>query len=233
MSAATEREPLSTRHLLLVRHTESVKNVNPAFSLEDSTERLTLVGSREARDVGRAIRRFCERRRSVGISVYAAASTRAVECATSMSVAVDSVCQERGGLESIHTGSLAGVTEERAAALSPAFVAALVLYRKGVLSAYEVALPLGAEDHRVFEQRVQKAMSEIVDEGVSDVKVVCLHRSPLTATLINYARRYHLYPIEFYGYVELPLGSISWIERVDDRWHIRAVGVSGNDLAAL
>lgn len=224
---------MTTRHLLLVRHTESEKNVVPAFSAAGNTERLTPRGSQDARTVGRAIRRFCEDRMLGGISIHAANSIRAEECASVIAAEVGSTWETRDQLQSISTGSLLGVTEARAAELAPAFAEALMLYRKCLLSAYEITLPIGAEDHISFELRVQRAVSAIANQSATDVEVLCLHRSPLTATLIDYARRYHHYPRDFYGYVELPLGSISWIERVRQVWRIRAVGMTSEDLAGL
>jgi broad specificity phosphatase PhoE len=119
---------------------------------------------------------------------------------------------------------LAGKTEEEAAASHPEYVEALRLYRAGLLNSYDIPSFEGKEDKRAFESRVACEVARILDHGNESLKVIVTHRSPITAALIDFARRYHGYPADFFGHVQLDLGRLSWVEEIENgRWRIRQV----------
>ncbi len=95
------------------------------------------------------------------------------------------------------------------------------------MNAYDVPRPSGYEDVRQFEFRVNQAIQKILEVPNEDLKVLVLHRSPITATLINFARQATGYPENYYGHIQLDLGYVSWIT-VDSqgKYNIRHVNIS-------
>lgn len=73
-----------------------------------------------------------------------------------------------------------------------------------------------AKNLQEYECDVKKRLLEIVNNSEEDGKIIVMHRSALTATLLDFARNYYKYPIDFYGYVEIEIGTVSLIDFSDD-----------------
>ncbi len=192
----------------LIRHTESTKNrdgeqfggaqVNAGLTAEGSqaaeslAQRLPSLGSVEARP-----------------AVWTSPERRARDCAVALGRGLGGRVTQEPRFRGIDGGTNAGKSEVEVERDDPVFWQALQLYRSGVLSAYDV--PTRGESIRDLERRVGDALEEVEASGVHTGMIVA-HRSALTAAIIRYARKLHAYPVEFYGYVELPLASITIIE---------------------
>ena len=194
------------RHILLIRHAESEKNRSGSFSSASDSEPLTAEGRAASDNVARALR-ACLKWGSV--EVHAAQSGRAQLTAEHIADTVQSDVHLHEELRSISLGNRSGATEEDLERTDPSFIADLTLYRSGLLNAYDVRTPPGAEDHYLFERRVNATIAGVVRASCAAVVVFVLHRSSLTAALIEIARRHRNYPDSFYGYVVLDLASIS------------------------
>lgn len=72
---------------------------------------------------------------------------------------------------------------------------------------------------------MKKRLLEIVNNSEEEnCKIIVMHRSALTATLLDFARNYYKYPIDFYGYVEIEIGTVSLINFSDD--NVSFIGVT-------
>lgn len=220
--------------ILLVRHTESEKNVVNSFSSVEDAEPLTEMGVITARKVALSIYDFANRRGLRIKSVYSASSTRAKETATVIAKEFGAPVSDFNSLRSIDSGILSGISETEAGAHSNEFIWQLNLYRTGLYNSYDIRTFEGRENLRDFERRIQEAIDRILFMGEDTLKIMVLHRSPITATLLRFARDYHNYPRDFYGYVPLELGSISWVhQRENGLRTIMEVNISSEQLENL
>lgn len=218
-------------HLLLIRHAESDKNRRASFSARHNDERITRDGALAARRTGVALKRFARALSLNAKVVHCSNSARSLATAEVISNMLGLPIRSHESLNSINLGGIAGMTENEAMVEQPRFMSELSLYRAGVLNAYKLALPAGSESHKRFERRIVRKLDQILLDRDETLKIVVLHRSPITAALIQFARRHHGYPSNFYGYIELGLAHISWISNQSSgKWAIRAVNLSPDEL---
>jgi len=201
--------------IFLIRHTESIKNINNSFSSKDDTEPLTKKGLSQASQLVKELVPLLEKLKLKPQFVYSAGSSRSESVARIIAKELGSPIQTYDNLRSIQT-SLSGIPEAEAAKLDAEFIHHYHLYRAGLLNAYHIKRQNDYEDLHEFEARVDRAINEIMTTPNESVKIIVLHRSPITATLINFSRNYLDYPRDFYGYVPLDLGYLSWIRKMDD-----------------
>ena len=162
--------------------------------------------------------------------VYSAQSERAESTATSIARRIGVPTKSFQALRSIRV-AYPGVSEDDVAELNPEFMSQIALYRLGLYNSYDIVLPDGCEACGDFEKRVMAAIYELISIPEESLKIIVLHRSAITATLFHFARKHYLYPEDFYGYIPLDLGHVSWLERIDDsKWIIKAVNVTSDKL---
>lgn len=209
---------------VLVRHPEALKNTKVSFGGEASDDQLTESGAGSAGELARQMRiAFSD----TPTRLLTSPATRAQAQAEAIGAAIGAVPTELGGLESIDTGALSGVTERHAWELFPAYMRRLALYRAGLLNGYDLLGP--GETLACFEERVVECVGPC-RTGHPSLSVIVAHRSTITAILMLAARELHGFPSGFYGYVELPASSISVIN-----WTvgIASVGLTKLDSNAL
>lgn len=205
---------------IFVRHPESTKNIGESFASATAAEPLTPAGHRASWEFCRELMSVLGSALTNG-AVYSSGSARASQFAAIVGQVCGCPIVEDSRLNSIQAGRHAGRPEVAVEADDPAYFSALRLYRAGLLSSDRI--PHRGESLADFEARVRDALSEAQASGARCV-IVCGHRSTITASLIHYARLYHGYPRGFYGYVELPLLSISAVETAGSHPGIALVG---------
>lgn len=219
--------------LVLIRHPEAEKNVLQRFSRSDGGEAVTKEGRRQSDALVASFRSLVDgldRSFGASIAVHSAATVRSVSTAEVLAGQLGCTLERHDGLMPISAGSLAGLTEDAARSEAPAFSRALELYRAGVLSSYRI--PGYGESVQQFEARVANAVDSILCR-TEPIQLVVAHRSPITATLIRFARTTLDYPTAFYGYIELDLGGISALLCEGNRAEWVGVNKSPTDAAAL
>lgn len=221
-------------YLLLIRHLESEKNVNEAFSSDADGEPLTTDARRELQSWATILAEWIHASGlSVG-NVHSTASRRAVETATGLAQLLNVPVLAHGRLRSTHPGLLAGKSAAEAQQTNPKFMEQLRLYRSGLFNAYDFDVAESKEPKRTFDARVAACITEIMADAQDDVKVVVSHRAPITTILIGAARYGYRYPDNFFGYVELTLGYVSLLERsVAGTWRIHSVNTPPGGLPRL
>lgn len=219
-------------NILLIRHLESVKNVHLTFSSEKDIEPLTEKGRSETELLADNVKKISELLKSKNQIVYTANSARAIASANNIREVLDAEMIQLDELVSIKYKAM-GISEDNLAKDDPKFLNQLNLYRAGLFSSYNIETPRGSEKLSDFEKRIGRCLEKITESRANSLKIVVTHRSPITAILIKFARQYHQYPEEFFGYVELSLGRASLIKKIsDDQWSIQAVNKSLPELIA-
>ena len=217
-------------HIILIRHTESNKNIHNTFASDKNDEQITMQGRKEAELIGVNLGKFIICRNLDIKNIYSATSDRATQTAKiiSQQIGVDVSLHEN--LQSIYSGVISGMSEKLVKERYPLFYYNLALYRTGLYNSYMLDRCDG-EALRDFEKRVRESINEIISIKNESIKIIVAHRSTITATLIDFARKYHGYPQDFYGYIQLNLGCLSHIEKENGKdWNINEVNIQSDIL---
>jgi len=199
--------------LILIRHTESEKNINNQFSSEHDMESLTNRGQSEAHKLAQELDIFIKAKKLTCSNIYSAKSERAIETSKIISRKLNLTLQIEDSLRSTKPGLLSGKSEEEAIRSNPEYIKQLYLFRKGLFNAYDFTVAEGKEPKREFEKRVSNCVNKILLNSSENVKIIIAHRSSITSILLEFAKKYYNYPKDYSGYVELDLGHFSVLER--------------------
>lgn len=206
------------KYILFIRHVETTKNLNKEFSKEEKEDKLTLLGEQQASKLVSFIKYMIEIKELKKSRIYTSNSYRTVDTGCIISSELNIKIRQIKGLTSYNMGVIGGLTEHETENSYPVFFNQLKLYRNGLLNSYEIDYPLNSENPIQFEKRVENGINVILKDESEDFKIVILHRSVLTATYINFARKYHNYPANFYGFVPIDNGCITLIELINCEW---------------
>lgn len=197
-------------NILLIRHLECEKNLTNKFSTYESIEPLTSKGLADGHFLATKLFNFCANQKILPKCIYSADSIRAKQ--TSAFLANKFCCDIKilNNLQSIHS-AYEGLTPEEVYRLDPNYMMKLDLYRNGVFNSYNFSERERFEKLVDFERRTNEIIENILLNDNHSLKILVLHRSPITSFLINIARRFHQYPMDFFGFIPLDLGNISWV----------------------
>lgn len=195
-------------YLLFVRHPEAIKNVRGAFGGCVSDEPLTGRGRAQVAGLLLQIREWLSNYGIDSVEVVSPPDGQAFLGATEICGATGYRHRLDQRLRPIKAGPISGMTEGEVASRMDRYFSALSLYRAGLFNAYLLD-QLGERLHD-FENRVESALRDL-ETAAAKVTIVLGHRSTITAGLIRYARRFHGYPNGYYGYIDLPLCSLSFV----------------------
>ena len=194
--------------VLVMRHLESQKNVSKTFSSLNDHEKLTLDGEMTGKKIANDIYEFVKAHDLKVKNVYCANSNRAISTAKIIAELLSVDIRSFDELRSNKSGTLLGKSEQEAASINPLFVHQLKLFRAGLFSSYNFVNVYQREDKHDFEKRVMNCVASIINDDTEELKIIVLHHSSLTATMINIARKIYSYPTDFYGHVACELGNI-------------------------
>jgi broad specificity phosphatase PhoE len=221
-------------HLILLRHTESLKNVNNQFSSETDEESLTERGIEECSGIARDIHNYMVRKNLVCHNVYSANSVRSIDTAKIIADELSSHVQVEEALRSTKPGTLSGKSEAEAIRTNPEFIEQLYLFRNGLFNAYDFTVAENKEPKKVFERRVLNCLNAILFDESESLKIIIAHRSSITCILLDFARRYYKYPANFSGHIPLDLGKLSLTEKtINGKWRILRVNSESSELNTL
>lgn len=198
--------------IVIIRHPESTKNQAKTFSSANAQEQLTPLGSEQLIQVVKRIAEFRVLHAGLTAKVYTADSVRAGMLGEAISESLGAPLVRMSELTSVRAGDISGMPEDVVRATYEEYFRHLSVYRAGLFSSYTLNHP--GESLRAFEARVDRACVAIENSG-ADLVFVIAHKSAATAALIRYARRFHDYPQEFFGFLDLPTASISLVEVQD------------------
>jgi len=192
------------KHVLLIRHPESSKNVQDRFASESGDEPLTRRGQDDVRNLAHEVKQFASHLGAYEISVHASPSARAVGPARFLADQIGGQLFLDTNLASIVNAETSGRSFAQLAAEDAALAREMNLYRAGVFSSY--AIRKISKNTRPYEARVQRALESIRDLN-NEFAVIVAHQSFMTFALIHVARLCNYYPPDFFGKVHLELGS--------------------------
>lgn len=185
-----------------------MKNQSGRFSSSDDWDRLTKTGQAECSELVADVGLVLDRWKVKSCMLCSADSKRALSTSDAISKAFNLPINEFQGLTSIGSGILSGRDEKWARENYPEYMNQLELYRAGLVSSYDLPRPEGAERLQDFEARIEDILTQILSDD-ADMKIIVAHRSPLTAILVNFARKYLGYPEGFFGYIDLSTAGLS------------------------
>ena len=218
-------------NVFLVRHEEATKNVAGSFAATADGDELTANGRRSSLALAERLRELEPKLGLEFTRIISSRSPRSMATAETIAEHLRREWSVTDGLESIRSGVLAGQRESAAWSSHPDYMRALTLYRAGLFNSYAIPEFKDKEDKKAFERRVIGAFEGIVNSDERDVLIIS-QRSPITAILIDCARRSYGYPRDFFGHVKLDLGCISWVVANDGSRTIRAVNSAASALAS-
>lgn len=203
-------------YLLLIRHAESSKNRLDKTASPNDVDHLTELGELAARKFSREVGDFAARIASGGlISITSSDSWRATETAAYLGDVLNVQARTDTRLRSIVVSDTAGLTYQELKSRFPNSAAELDLYRAGVFNSY--TMEFVGNVLMDFEQVVARAIKDVIGQQDA-VAIVVAHRSVITAVLLSASRECLGYPKDFYGYIELRLGSLSALEAKNGRF---------------
>lgn len=213
--------------IFLLRHFESEKNIQNKMSYNDE-EKLTLNGKRQCEEFSRLFKEFCEKRNIRIDQINAANSNRAKETANTIASFLGNLfVKSFSDLKSTNAGNLAGKSLDDIKKQDPFFSKHYDLYRKGLLNLYyldENWHDEKKESKKHFEKKVLNCFKKIINDSTGKDVFIVAHRASISAILISIARDIGIYPRDFYGSVELSLGSISWLTLLKSKeWQINFI----------
>lgn len=222
------------KNVLLTRHLESVKNLEHRFTASDDCSSLTDQGRKFGPQLATGLFDFFRKRDGQpnrGVLVVSSPAARAKETAAFVADKFQCELIAIDEFRSFQMGKLTNVTETDAKTSCPLFMNQLSLYRHGLFNSYNLSLPTGSESPRQFESRIQKGLRYSLAVAKSRDMIFVLSRSVITGLLLFVARKCNDYPRNFYGYVELGVGQVSWIQLKGEKWRIQGVDLSVKKLA--
>ncbi len=160
-------------------------------------------------------------------NIYSADSHRAIATANSIAVRLNCTVKTYHQLKSTKAYSLSGISEEDAPSIEKLFMDQLKLYRAGLFNGYDFNLINNMHDKKNHERDLIKMLDEILIENGENIKIVIGHRSSITSILIYFARILFNYPQDFYGFIPLNLGHVSWLE-YKSNWSIKGINLPFN-----
>lgn len=199
--------------IFLIRHGESLKNTLNAYSTLSGKEPLTKFGEYQSDCVANYLLQYYKSQKPQRLVLYVANDRRSLESAATISKKLQ--IQPRKADEllafvgSDSNGKLAGNLYEE----KPEFGKKVQLYRAGLLSAYDVPWPAG--NTKDLEKNIKLFFEHnlMVDNGMS---IVISHKSIITCLSIIMLKRYSNYPKNYYGYIDIPVGTGFLFEINDD-----------------
>lgn len=216
------------KHVLLIRHPESSKNIQDRFASESGQEPLTRRGQDDVRNLAQGVKQFASHLGAYEISVHASPSARATGPARFLADQIGGELFLDANLASIVNAETSGRSFAQLAAEDSALAREMNLYRAGIFSSY--AIRKISKNTRPYEAKVQRALESIRNMN-NDFAVVVAHQSFMTFALIHVARLCDYYPSDFFGRVYLELGSCSLLScSVEDGWTIHFANLPAGEL---
>lgn len=204
--------------LIILRHAESEKNIKHRLSSDAKSEKLTVRGITQANYMGQHIDAFLKNNNLRVKNIYCSSSIRAIETAEIIAKQLNANIESCEEFKSFSVGDYAGKSERCIKKIYPDFINNLSLYRKSLVNSYDIIYKGTKETLQEYESKVKERLQSILLNNENEnCKVVIMHRSAFTATLIDIARLNYGYPKDFYGYVQINFGTVSVVKIYENK----------------
>ena len=213
--------------VLIIRHAESLKNINRTFATEMNSEPLTNRGIQESQLLACELQKYIVSRGLICRNVYSANSVRARTTGQIIAEKLDANLVAVNEFLSLKNNSeLIGLSEIEVELRDSVFINELSLSRTGIFNAYNHTSNLNVDRIKKHESKVYSKYKEIISDECEEIKIIIMHHSSLTATMINIARDYYGYPKEFFGNIEAELGHLYLINYTSTKVKIELANVN-------
>ncbi len=219
--------------IILIRHSESQKNIASTFATVQNEEPLTKHGEDIALFAGQEILKYVETQRLQCKNIYVANSLRAIMTGKIISHVLGdvSVTPVDEFISLKNDVSLGGLSEEEVDKVNGQFIQELSLSRAGILNGYRFSSNWTKDIVCTHEIMAYKKYLDILFLNKNeDLVIMVMHHSSITAVLINIARQYYGYPKDFFGNIECDLCNIFLIEYQGEKADIKLANVSADKL---
>lgn len=217
--------------VLLIRHLESEKNLNSAFSSKTNSEKLTESGRSYGLYLAKLIEKYVLQNGLTVANIYSARSKRAKDTSLIIAKKMDTSVVKVEKFNSMSTKVYSGLTEEEVRQKDPTFISQIRLCELGLYNAYQIKRVEKGENLKQFEKRVSTAFEAILNNKCREtIKVMVLHKSSIQAILYHLARKYLQYPSDFYGYIKIDLGNICLLKINSTGFTINAINQNPKSL---
>ena len=192
-----------------VRHPEMMKNLLQGFGGGSYDNEETDRGRDEADSIiGIMSDAVAELPSCCGTSVWSSGAPRAARLASNLAKELRAELISDARLGPINNGPLSGMTAAQVAQENPDYFRSVQLHRRGVLSGYQLKHP--GQSTADFERQVSQALRDVGASHYS-LSIILSHKSTIGAAVIYYARKFHGYPSNFYGYIDVPTATVSLV----------------------
>ena len=199
--------------IFLIRHGESLKNTLNAYSTFSGKEPLTKFGRYQSKCAANYLLKYYKTQSPQCVALYVANDKRSIESAEMISKELQIKSRKVEELLAFVGSDSDGRLADDLYKEKAEFGNKVHLYRAGLLSAYDVPWPAGSTKN--FEKNLQLFFERNlqIDNGMS---IVVSHKSVITGLSIAILKRYSNYPRNYYGYVDIPVGTGFLFEINDD-----------------
>ena len=211
--------------IFLIRHGESLKNTLNAYSTISGKEPLTKFGRYQSECAANYLLQYYKAYKPQSLELYAADDNRSVETASAISKKLQIQTRKVDELLAFAGSNSSGKLAENLYEEEPEFGKNVRLYRAGLLSAYNVPWPAG--NTKSLEESIQLFFESnlLIDDGMS---IVVSHKSIITCLSIIILKKYGSYPKDYYGYIDIPVGTGFLFEINEDVLTISLLNFSQN-----
>ncbi len=209
--------------IFLIRHGESLKNTLKAYSTISGKEPLTKFGRYQSECAANYLLQYNKAHKPQCLALYAANDNRSIETASVISKKLQIQIRKVDELLAFVGSNSSGKLAENLYEEEPEFGKNVRLYRAGLISAYNVPWPAG--NTKSLEENIQLFFENnlLIDNCTS---IVVSHKSIITCLSIIMLKRYSNYPENYYGYIDIPVGTGFLFEINDNMLNISLLNFS-------
>ncbi len=207
------------KEVILIRHSESLKNIRDLFGDEKTSFNITKKGKIDSIALAGKIQHFLGKNNTNHLTLLTSPDLRSFETTKIVSETLGCEFNVIDTLLPIKAGELSGISENEAKILYPELMKRKQLFRDGILNGYEISYP-GGEDVRQFQERIMVDFFRIINLQKSLFCIIS-HQSVITAILSFFNAKIN--NIHYYYYYKLDLCGLSKITINDDYCQINFV----------
>lgn len=199
--------------IFLIRHGEALKNTLNAYSTLSGQEPLTKFGKYQSECSANFLLQYYRNHKPQNVEIYAANDKRSIESAEVISKKLFIQYKKTDELLAFIGRESDGKLADDLYTEKPEFGKKVQLYRAGLLSGYDVPWPAG--NTKSMEKKMQLFFERnlLNDNSMS---IVVTHKSIITCLSMIILKRYNNYPKDYYGYIDIPVGTGFLFEISDD-----------------
>jgi broad specificity phosphatase PhoE len=195
--------------LVLVRHSETKKNIEKRFDiLSDTDETFTDFGHFQLEVTTKYIQSLTKVSKTLIIS---GPRKRVVDTSNYLSAKLELPHLILNNLSPIYSGNLAGISQKEAWEEYPELMEKRRLFAQNKIDGYEIVFPNG-DNVRDYEIKIKTSLLKELEKLFDYDRIMFVtHRSIIVATLNIFSKLFGLQNEDTYRFFETPVGSIDMI----------------------